>query len=264
MPPRRVVRAPVQLLVEGADAKFFFMAFLNHMGFNKIDVEVQSSEDWRGHSKVFRDAPGIVDSFGLRSKFDESELAIFSRVCGAILERFNPADIEIQDFGGNSQLRAEINAVWSAPQARSKIEAFGIIRDAETSAAAAFESVSKALGWVGLSVPHCPRQVVDGKPRVGVLILPPGKSEGMLEDICLEAMRCDPAMPCVEEYIKCVEENVPGWKDSNRKKAKVQAFLASRDEPGLKIGEAEKPDYWNWRHASYDPIRQFIHDLTAS
>ena len=268
MPPRREVKSPIQLLVEGADAQFFFMHFLNHMGFN--NVEVQDEVEWRGHSRVYREAPDLISGLGMGSKLDEDDLSAFSRVCNAILDRLDPSDVEISNFGGVSELRGFLKAVWSAPNARNTIEAIGIIRDAESltcgtesAAEAAFKSAHAAISASGLTPPDRPLQVIGKKPRIGVLILPPGKLEGMLEDVCLEAVQADLAMPCVDEYIECIKRSVPDWYSRNLKKAKVQAFLASRPEPGLKLGEGAKLGYWNWSHEAYNPIEQFIRDLTG-
>lgn len=268
MPPRRGIKAPIQLLVEGADAQFFFMHFLNHMGFN--NVEVQSSVEWRGHSRVYREAPDLIEGLGLRSRLNEVDLVAFERVRNAILAQLDPSDAEISNFGGVTELQGFLTAVWSAPNARNTIEAIGIIRDAESltcgtdsAAEAAFKSAHAAISASGLPPPDRPLQVISKKPRIGVLILPPGKLEGMLEDVCLEAVQADPAMPCVEEYIECVKSRVPDWPSRNHKKAKVQAYLSSRPEPGLKLGEGARLGYWNWGHETYKPIGQFIRDLTG-
>jgi len=266
VPPRSGVRASIQLLVEGADAQYFFMHFLNHMGFN--NVEVQGEVEWRGHSRVYKDAPDLIKGLGLRSKFDEDDLAAFDRIRNEILERLDPSDAEISNFGGVTELHSFLGAVWNSPRARTTIEAIGIVRDAESNARgtesaaeAAFKSAHAAISASGLTPPDRPLQVIGKKPRIGVLILPPGESEGMLEDVCLDAVQADPAMSCVDEYIECVKRSVRNWRGQNRKKASVQAFLASRPEPGLKLGEGAKLGYWNWSHEVYSPIKQFIENL---
>ena len=268
MPPKSEIKAPIQLLVEGADAQYFFMHFLNHMGLN--NVEVQGEVEWRGHSRVYKDAPDLIKGLGLRSKLDEDDLAAFDRVRNEVLERLDPSDAEISNFGGVTELHNFLGAFWNAPRARTTIEAIGIVRDAESSASdtetaaeAAFKSAHAAISASGLNPPERPLQVVGEKPRIGILILPPGKPEGMLEDVCLDAVQDDPALPCVDEYIECVKRSVPNWRGHNRKKASVQAFLASRPEPGLKLGEGARLGYWNWSHEAYRPIEKFIRDLTG-
>ncbi len=264
MPPRSGIRAPIQLLVEGRDAHYFFMHFLNYIGYNKIEVDVQSDENWwRGHSRVYRQAPDLIEGLGLSSSLDEDDLAAFNRVRGAILDCLDPSDAEISSFGGVTELRGFLSAVWNAPGARTTIGAIGIVRDAESDADGAFESARDAIRALGLKTPDCPLQVVGDQPKIGILILPPEKSAGMLEDVCLDAVQDDPAMQCVKEYLTCVQAEVEDWSIHNPSKAKVQAFLASRERPGLRLGEAADRGDWNWSHDVYNPIKQFIRDLTG-
>ena len=260
MPPRTGLKAPIQLLVEGRDAQFFFMAFLNHMGFN--NVEVQSDVEWRGHSRVYRDAPNLIAGLGIKDSLDQHDLEAFNRVRTAILERLDPSDVEINDFGGITEMRGFLSAVWSAPGARATIEAIGIVRDAETDAVAAFKSARDSISALQLTPPDRPLQVVGKKPKIGILILPPGQSAGMLEDVCLDAVHEDPAMLCVEEYLECVQKRVTDWPNINRSKAKVQAFLASRDELGLLLGQAAERGDWDWSKRTFWQIKHFVQELT--
>ena len=262
MPPRVEVNAPIQLLVEGKDAQYFFMAILNHLNFNR--VEVQSGVEWRGQSRVYREAHDLIAGLGLAGELGVDDVQAFDRVRNAILSRLEPSEIDVQDFGGNEDLRDFLSAVWNAPGARSNTEAVGIVRDAELDAEAAFESVCSAIYAIGLNPPDTPLQVVGDKPRIGILILPPGKRTGMLEDVCLNAVRDCPAMQCVEEFLACVQESVENWTSRVPSKAKAQAFLASRERPGLLLGQAAARGEWNWDHATYKPIKQFIRDLTES
>ena len=259
MPSRIEVKAPIQLLVEGKDAQYFFMALLNHLDFNR--VQVQSGVQWRGYSTVYRDAHDLIAGLGLIGELGNDDLQGFDRVRNAILSRLEPSEIEIKDFGGNDELRDYLGAVWSAPGARTTIEAIGIIRDAETDAETALRSVSRAIRAIGLNPPDSPLQVVGNRPRIGILILPPGEHCGMLEDVCLSAVHDDPAMQCVEEYFTCVQESVEYWPNRNPSKARVQAFLASRERPGLLLGQAAERGEWNWEHPTYSPIKRFIRDL---
>ena len=261
MPPRSGVKAPIQLLVEGADAQFFFMHFLNHIGLN--NVQVQGEAEWRGHSRVFRQAPDLIESLGLSGSVDRDDLDAFNRVRGAILGRLDPSDAAISSFGGVTELRGFLKAVWNAPGARTTIGAIGIVRDAETDAEDAFKSACDAIIAIGLTPPDCPMQIVGDQPRIGILILPPDRSAGMLEDVCLDAVHDDPAMQCVEEYLTCLQAEIEYWPNPNPSKAKVQAFLASRARPGLRLGEAADRGDWNWSHEVYNPIKQFIWDLTG-
>jgi len=259
VPSRIEVKAPIQLLVEGRDAQYFFMAILNHLNFNR--VEVQSGVQWRGYSRVYREAHDLIAGLGLVGELGKDDVQGFDRVRNAILSRLEPSEIEVKDFGGNEDLRDFLSAVWNAPGARTTVEAIGIVRDAESDADSALRSVSRAIRALGLNPPESPLQVVGAKPRIGILILPPGEPNGMLEDVCLDAVHGDPAMQCVEEYLTCVQKSVECWPNRNPSKAKAQAFLASRARPGLLLGEAAARGEWNWEHPTYSPIKKFICDL---
>ena len=95
------------------------------------------------------------------------------------------------------------------------------------------------------------------------MILPDYNSKGMLEDVCLDAIEKDndPAIPCVEDFFECL--NHKGLKSKNISKAKVQAFLASREKPGFSIGVAAKRDYWPINDA-FNDIEKFLRQLCKS
>jgi hypothetical protein len=97
-------------------------------------------------------------------------------------------------------------------------------------------------------------------PQVAVMILPDHSTPGMLEDLCLRAVSEDPAMHCVENYFDCLQ--VQGLQAPNaRAKAHVQTFLASRDSPGLRLGEAAEAGYWPWGHEVFSPVKEFLSRL---
>ena len=119
----------------------------------------------------------------------------------------------------------------------------------------------------------------------------------MLEDLCLESVADDPAMPCLEEYFRCLEEQLEaGAFPSNPSKArvrafltsmewleeahfeylqkhlgeylselpdapsvaKVHAFLASRYKPDLDMGIAAKEGYWRLDHPAFALAKRFL------
>lgn len=168
-------------------------------------------------------------------------------------------NMEIRSLGGIASFSTKIKTLVITPGFTSVLS-FGIIRDANSNASATFQSVCSALRNVGLPVPTQPlkpAKAARGKPRVVVLIVPHGESKGMLEDICLQSVGGDPAMTCVETYFKCLTRNL-GKLPNNLSKAKVHAFLSSRNEPDLRLGEAAKAGYWPLTHQAFDQVRRFL------
>jgi len=177
----------------------------------------------------------------------------------AIIEKMKLDGIQLQNYGGKDELKFFLPAFISAPGFKTNVLSMGIIRDADSDPGAAFKSVCTILGKAKLSVPKKAEIISGSDPRIGVFILPNSKSKGMLETICLDAVKDDPAMECVDDYFKCLKGKrlVPG----NIYKAKTQAFLSSRKKPGLLIGQAAWKGYWNFDSIVFDGVKRFLSSL---
>lgn len=168
-------------------------------------------------------------------------------------------DIEIRNFGGVDDLSDFLNLLIITP-GFDRVTSLGIVRDAETNADSAFQSVRGKLAMAALSVPEHPVSIADGNPKVSVFILPDCENPGMLETLCLRAVSDDMGMACVEEYFNCTKSQGLAL-PSNMPKAQVQAFLASKPRPGLLLGQAAHEGYWPWDHPALDKIKQFLCDI---
>ena len=177
----------------------------------------------------------------------------------ALLSHMRISEVQVQNFGGISELRGFLKALCNAP-GFAQVTSVGIVRDAETNAAGAFQSVCGALSGANLPVPE--QAMVPGGdcPQVSVLILPDGKTSGMLETICLQSVQGDPVMECLKQYFECVEQRM-GFLPGNMSKARVQAFLASRPRSGLRLGEAAHAKYWPWDSPVFERMREFVQGL---
>jgi hypothetical protein len=175
----------------------------------------------------------------------------------ALLNRLTLSDIQIQNFGSKDELPGFLKALSSAPGFREQVTSVGIIRDAETDARAAFQSVCGALRGAGLAVSAQVIVPAGQSPQVRVLILPDATMPGMLETICLRSVAADPVLECIEQYFKCVQQCTVSL-PNNMDKARVQAFLASRSRPGLLLGQAARAGYWPWDSVAFDALKQFL------
>ncbi len=153
----------------------------------------------------------------------------------ALLESAHLADIQVMPIGGKTKLRASLATLVKTP-GFDEVLSLGVTRDADNDAGAAFQSVCDALRAVNLVPPSIQLSPGTGKPKVGVMILPGQGQPGMLEDLCIRSIESGPSMACVNEYFGCLEQKgLPPPR--NMSKAKVQAFLASTEEPGKRLGE---------------------------
>jgi hypothetical protein len=164
--------------------------------------------------------------------------------------------IEIRNFGGIQDLTRYLKTLTISP-GFIQITSLGIVRDAEVDARAAFHSVCNSLNHVGLRAPLEPNSLSTGEPSTAIFILPDCFSPGMLESLCLKAVQDDPAFACIDNYFECLKarrSDPPG----NIPKAQIQVFLASRERPGLLLGEAAQKGYWPWNSSVFDPLKHFI------
>ncbi len=175
-----------------------------------------------------------------------------------LIEHLKLQKIQIMPIGGKDKLRSRLKALVSTPDF-SKVVSLGIVRDADTDPDAAFQSVCDALRVAKLPAPDRPLVPIPGNPRVTVMVLPGDNESGMLEDLCLKSVAQDPAMPCVERYFECLQQN--NILPDNMSKAKVQAFLASRPKTGLRLGEAAEKGYWPWDENIFEQVRIFLQQL---
>lgn len=178
----------------------------------------------------------------------------------ALFKKIDITEIQIQNYGGNDELKGFLIQFAKARGFQEKVESIGIIRDAEKSAKSAFQSVSSAVTKAGFSAPKKPLEQTKTQPCISVYILPDSKSKGMLETICNQSVEKDPAMLCVDTYLKCLKEKLT-LLPRNIEKARLQVFLASRKKVPRKLGVAAMQNVWPWDSPVFENIKNFLETL---
>ena len=84
----------------------------------------------------------------------------------------------------------------------------------------------------------------------------PVKNEEKNLPQCLESVKDDPAINCVEEYFQCLKKT--GHCPNNPDKAKSLAFLASRPITDERTGIAAQKKYWNLDSPAFDEVKSFL------
>ena len=72
---------------------------------------------------------------------------------------------------------------------------------------------------------------------------------------CFRDVKIEP-FARVDKYLNCLQEAVVLPK--NEDKARLHAFLASREEPGLLVGQATQRGYWNLNSPIFELLRSFF------
>jgi hypothetical protein len=176
----------------------------------------------------------------------------------ALLKNIHVVDVQLEQSKGKTKLHNYIATLPKRP-GFAKVTSIAITRDADSDADAAFQSVCAALQNAHLEAPQANGTFGVGDPRVGVFILPDCHQNGMLEDLCLASVTADLAMPCVDDFIRCVENR--GRQPNNMAKARVHAWLASHIVPDKRLGEAALAGYWDWDSPAFDLLKQFLQQL---
>ena len=175
----------------------------------------------------------------------------------AFIDHLSLADIQIQNFGGVTDLRPFLSILVKRSGFRGTVQSVGIVRDAETSAQAAFQSVQSSLRNAGLPVPSRPKDRTGGSPAVTVLILPGNNRTGMLETLLNETFADTPEEACINAFFDCVE-TISTVSITNPDKARAYAYLTTKPNPHHSVGMAAKQNYWDLDHPVFDQLRQFL------
>ena len=178
---------------------------------------------------------------------------------GALLRELGINDVQVQNCRGKDNLSIVLWEIAQDPDIHL-INSIGIVRDADLSANGAFQSVQSALRRSNLPVPTRMLQSTAGNPSLSVFIMPDNASNGALEQLCLSALVDDPAMPCVEDFLKCIGDRV-SEPPRDQQKARIHAFLASREDPELRLGEAAQRGYIDWNHPAFAQLSRFLQSL---
>ena len=177
----------------------------------------------------------------------------------ALRDRENLSSIEVQNYGGTNELRGFLSAFVAVPGFGS-VDRLGIVRDAESSAVSAVQSVRSALDNVSMNAPIKPGVFSDGRPSVGYLVLPDGEMPGMLETLICQSFASSDVNACVDSYFDCVA-GLDGVSMDRPDKSRAFAFLATRPEPNVSVGVAAKKGYWTLDHRAFDGVRAFLRTL---
>lgn len=175
----------------------------------------------------------------------------------AFIDHLSLENIQVQDFGGVSELRGFLRALVDAPGFHGTVQSVGIVRDAETSATGAFQSVRSSLQNAGLPVPDSPERRTGARPTVTALILPDENRQGMLETLLCESFAATPVDQCIDGFFECVER-LPDVSLSRPDKARARVYLTTKPEPHLSVGVAAKRGYWDLRHDVFSRVRDFL------
>ena len=184
------------------------------------------------------------------------------RVMGALCEHLGIVDMQFAPCGGYNSLRQFLRAFRADPAFR-RVQSLAVVVDADANPDGRRQGVADALTSAGLPNPGQPlAPVSESRLTVAYLVVPHESPGTMLEDVCLNSVSDDPAMECVGQFMDCVNQaSIPGPNPRWVSKARVHAFLASRDRPDLRLGEAAERGIWRFESEAFRPLIDLLRML---
>ncbi len=187
--------------------------------------------------------------------------------------------LQIEQLDGKGNFKEFLLALTRHPRF-GQLATIGIVRDADFGTNA-FQSVRDTILSANevsprkLSVPERELELAQGTPKTGVLILPSGGREGMIENLIMDVFDEDPVAKCVDEYVTCLRKEGRSVLKARLPKARLRTFIT-----GKNIGEDAdgddsdrqylsdvfhmswwKPEFWN--HPTFNPAKAFLRQLLA-
>ena len=178
--------------------------------------------------------------------------------------------VEARTFGdvGKNTLQTYLEIFTHKPAFEEKVKRLGIIRDAESSpAAAAFQSTQSTLKAAGLTAPSRMNVLEGSQLAVSVFVLPNCQDAGMLETLCLEAAaesergRPDAVFPCVNEFFACLGKS--GRNPGNLAKARFAGYALARDVIDPQLGRAAQKGAIPWDVKAFEPLKAFLQSIAG-
>ena len=180
----------------------------------------------------------------------------------AFVEHMGLSGFQIQNFGGVDELNSFLGVMVKQSGFHATVKMLGIVRDAETSAERAFQSVQSSLRNAQLPMPDRPGERTGAAPAVNVLILPGEQSSGMLETLLCKTFADTAVDRCIDDFFRCFAESEEGTRIRNPDKARARAFLATLPIPQVSVGVAARKGYWgDLDRDVFRGIRRFLSSL---
>ena len=181
------------------------------------------------------------------------------RVFYALCRHLGISGLQVQQCGGYGNLRPFLRSFTAVPDFH-EVESLGVVADANANRSGRQLSIQAALSNAGLPAPTDPLQFASQNGiRVAYLVVPHNTEGTMLENVCLASVSADTAMECVDECFECLgRKGASTPRDVHMSKARVHAFLASRDDPALRTGEAADSGVWRFDDDAFRPMRELL------
>lgn len=151
-------------------------------------------------SKATFSTPFSIEGERLLLVEGRSDERFFRRLCRHL--GIQDQDMQIRSYGGKHKLPGTLRTLPALPNFEM-LSHLGITRDADNDASAAHQSIRSSLNNAQLVQPRYDGVIRGDRPKVSVMILPPGHTVGCLETVLWEAIEDEEKVRCIKEFVDC-------------------------------------------------------------
>ncbi|WP_299438212.1 DUF3226 domain-containing protein [uncultured Rhodospira sp.] len=159
-----------------------------------------------------------------------------------------PVSFSVEKCGSDSGVLRDLGVRLKG----STTQAIGVILDADVSPEGRWISIKDVLRKHDYpEIPDEPQShgavvLREGKPRIGIWLMPDNVTQGMLEDfVCLLIPDGDELFNYARTCINGMSNDLRLFKDAHQSKAEIHTWLAWQEDPGTPMGLAIRKKYLN-------------------
>lgn len=175
-----------------------------------------------------------------------------------------PENFAVHDCESDVRALKKLSALISSSE---EYEVIGIVIDADNpDLRAKWSNISTRLQKEGYEVPEIPSPdgtiiATEGKPKIGVWLMPDNTIDGMLENFCAEMISTEAVNFAKECVINAKERGFSTFIDNHFPKAAIHTFLSWQDTPGMPLGQAITANVLDGGHEIAVRFVQFLRRL---
>ncbi len=175
----------------------------------------------------------------------------------AFLDYLKIEHVQIQNYGSVDELGVFLPLLAKMSNF-DMVRHLGVVRDAEKCSQSAAQSVRSALTKASLPLPEDTLSTPAGDRTTSVLVLPDDEP-GMLETVLARSFAETNEDECIDRFFECIESG--GGTIRRPAKARTCAYLATTSDPQVSVGVAAKKGVWDFQHAAFSNVREFLSQL---
>jgi hypothetical protein len=201
----------------------------------------------------------LTSSFDDNVVFEKSCLVLVEgaddqSVVAAMVRHENLPDFQVHNMSGKSSWGARVELIVGQPEFLANVKALGLIKDADASPDASWDSCIGVLQRCSLPVPTVAVSIATGEPSTAVMIVPSRSRQGAIEELCIDSFD-EPRLVCVADYFNCLSGR--GF-ESLQEKGRIQAYLAGLESAPRDLKVASDRGELDMANQAFDELRSFV------